>query len=357
MSLHQRLINGCRAVGERGGVKFLGFVVMLLLIGVCYELIPEYHRAFYKPVWKVCQLMLPLVLMIAWPYIAFVDRRMAVPEDGYWHFGLLVLGKWGAIDWSALRQHILGWAVKGFFLPLMLAGGAEHLHSIGRSGMDWTTFEHLYSTALNILLMADVAVGATGYLLTLRLFDAHIRSVDGTLLGWISALCCYPPFSTFFWSKNILGYHGETDWQGWLFHYPMLSISWGFAILLLLGIYVWATCSFGIRFSNLTNRGIISRGPYRYVKHPAYLAKNLAWWMMSVPFATHSTLHGAIRGTICLLLTNAIYWLRAWTEERHLKKDPEYQAYCTWMEQFGLWAEIRRWLRNKMRLFKEEQPC
>jgi hypothetical protein len=26
------------------------------------------------------------------------------------------------------------------------------------------------------------------------------------------------------------------------------------------GIYVWATLAFGLRFSNLTNRGIITRG-------------------------------------------------------------------------------------------------
>ena len=38
------------------------------------------------------------------------------------------------------------------------------------------------------------------------------------------------------------------------------------------------------RFSNLTHRGIITNGPYRYSKHPAYLAKNLSWWLVSMPF-------------------------------------------------------------------------
>jgi len=34
------------------------------------------------------------------------------------------------------------------------------------------------------------------------------------------------------------------------------------AVLLLMGGYAWATMAFGCRFSNLTNRGIVTRGPY-----------------------------------------------------------------------------------------------
>src|SRR5258708_5983980 len=102
--------------------------------------------------------------------------------------------------------------------------------------------------------------------------------------------------------------------------------------MVLTGIYVWSTCSFGVRFSNLTNRGIITEGPYRYFKHPAYLSKNIAWWMMSVPFISQHNILDAIRACICLLLTNLIYGIRAWTEERHLLRDPAYQTYYAWME-------------------------
>jgi hypothetical protein len=49
-------------------------------------------------------------------------------------------------------------------------------------------------------------------------------------------------------------------------------------------IYVWSTAVFGLRFSDLTHRGIITNGPYRWVKRPAFLTKNLSWWMISVPF-------------------------------------------------------------------------
>ena len=52
----------------------------------------------------------------------------------------------------------------------------------------------------------------------------------------------------------------------------------------MLSVYGWAALSFGIRFSNLTHRGIITSGPYRFTKHPAYVAKNISWWLISIPF-------------------------------------------------------------------------
>ena len=38
---------------------------------------------------------------------------------------------------------------------------------------------------------------------------------------------------------------------------------------------------FSFRFSNLTHRGIITSGPYRFTKHPSYVSKNIAWSFVS----------------------------------------------------------------------------
>jgi protein-S-isoprenylcysteine O-methyltransferase Ste14 len=200
----------------------------------------------------------------------------------------------------------------------------------------------LYSTSLNLLYTIDVVFGAVGYILTMRMLGTHIKSVESTLSGWVVAICCYPPFAGFLWSKNLLGYKGETGWQTWLFDYPVLSISWGFCIVALTVIYAWSTCSFGCRFSNLTNRGIITGGPYALLRHPAYVSKNLAWWMMYVPFATHATGTGNLRATICLLITNLVYYWRAKTEERHLKSDPVYLAYWERMEKDGIVGQFKQ---------------
>ncbi|WP_436428256.1 hypothetical protein, partial [Enterococcus faecium] len=75
-----------------------------------------------------------------------------------------------------------------------------------------------------------------------------------------------------------LDYHqGTQDWTIWLQWHPWLLAGWGAMLVVLTGIYAWATVAFGLRFSNLTHRGILTHGPYALSRHPAYLAKNLFW--------------------------------------------------------------------------------
>jgi hypothetical protein len=113
-------------------------------------------------------------------------------------------------------------------------------------------------------------------------------------------------------------------------------------ILLLVAIYVWSTIAFGARFSNLTHRGIITNGPYRYSKHPAYLSKNLSWWLISTPFMLSGNAAQSLRACILLCMLNGIYYLRAKTEERHLSLDPVYRQYVLWIEQHGLLRRLDR---------------
>jgi protein-S-isoprenylcysteine O-methyltransferase Ste14 len=112
----------------------------------------------------------------------------------------------------------------------------------------------------------------------------------------------------------------------------------------LLFIYALCTVSFGLRFSNLTHRGIITSGPYRFTKHPAYWSKNLSWWLVSVPFVSEFGWKMALRNCCILGLVNLIYYARARTEERHLSRDPTYVAYALWMNEHGLLRWVSRWL-------------
>ncbi len=89
--------------------------------------------------------------------------------------------------------------------------------------------------------------------------------------------------------------------------------------MILTAIYAWATFAFGIRFSNLTYRGVLTNGPYRWTRHPAYLSKNLFWWLSAMPFlVTTGSLLEAVRNTVFLGVISAIYYWRARTEEAHL---------------------------------------
>ena len=94
--------------------------------------------------------------------------------------------------------------------------------------------------------------------------------------------------------------------------------------------------------SNLTHRGILTNGPYRWSKHPAYLAKNLSFWMISIPFVIHGSAAESLRQCMLLCGVNLIYYWRAKTEERHLSWDPVYRAYSDWIDQHGLVARLKR---------------
>lgn len=352
LKTHRRVSTGISSKRDsinfkRFGVRLLGLIATLDGLAAGYWLFPEYARDFYSPVWEIaCWAMVPLALLTV-AYFLWADQRLSAKNDGCWHLGMLILGRRDAVDYQLIKQHVLAWLVKGFFLPLMLAGAADILPGFVRNGLQFETFALLYATAITSIYALDVVFGAVGYSLTIRVLDSHIRSTEPTPLGWFSAVICYVPFSTFVWSAFIK-YRGHIEWHEWLEGSPILYVSWGFAILVLHIIYVWATISFGCRFSNLTNRGIITDGPYRFARHPAYLAKNLAWWLMYVPFAAHLSWQGALKGCICLILTNLLYVIRAKTEERHLLRDQAYVAYYEWVEKYNFFAQLK-----KMLLFKK----
>jgi protein-S-isoprenylcysteine O-methyltransferase Ste14 len=115
---------------------------------------------------------------------------------------------------------------------------------------------------------------------------------------------------------------------------------WGSTILACVFVYAWSTAAFGLRFSNLTNRGIITDGPYRWLKHPAYVSKNLSWWLISVPFIAGAGWVTAVVSCLMMGAVNLIYYLRAKTEERHLRADPAYRAYEAYIDRNGLFARL-----------------
>lgn len=345
---HHRASTGldCQAMPLNIGrslIKIVGLLYTIILLFLFCELLPEHWSAFYLPAWKFAFWLGGPFLLVTISYFLWVDRMMVTPEDGYWHMGLLAMGRWRSINWIKLKGHAFDWLIKGYFLPFMFTGSTIHLKLLTEKGINISSFGLCYSTVLSLIFSIDICFGAVGYLLTMRVLDAQIRSSEPTLLGWISAIMCYAPIGPLIWN-HYLKYEGPLDWQDWLFPHPIIYISWGFAILVLLAIYTWSTCSFGCRFSNLTNRGIIVDGPYRYVKHPAYLSKNLAWWMISVPFVAHATLLESATACLCLFVTNLVYIIRALTEERHLMRDPAYVAYAEWISHHGLVAQIRKGL-------------
>jgi len=230
---------------------------------------------------------------------------------------------------------VRAWGVKAFFLTFMLAvvpgNFAEMIHWRGRDLIGNPVA--LTGFLIALLFTIDVAVATAGYVLTMRPLDAHIRRANPYLESWVAALICYPPFVAM-GVGGPLNYQTDTrDWAYWFGGHPGLLWVWGAMLVALTGIYAWATLAFGLRFSNLTHRGIVTHGPYRLTKHPAYVSKNLFWWLSVLPFlVTSGHPATAVRNALLLGIVSAIYYWRARTEEKHLRADADYRAYAAWAE-------------------------
>jgi isoprenylcysteine carboxyl methyltransferase (ICMT) family protein YpbQ len=324
-------------------IKLWGLYATIGLVAIFYWIFPEYRMGNYNEYFKFARYVLVVILIGSIPYFLILDRYMKEPCDGHWHAGMFFLGRWKKVDKWVLKTHLLGWLVKLFFLALMFPAllnntgilTSQSFHSVKGS------FAGFYDYTYTLIFSVDLVFVCAGYLLTLKIFDSHMRTVEPSLFGWIVALQCYQPF----WSFSYDHYMNYDDNIFWGHLFPsnyQLYIIYGSVILLLLLVYTLASVSFGLRFSNLTNRGIITNGPYRWMKHPAYISKNIAWWLISVPFLSQEGPSEALRHSLLLLALNFIYFLRARTEERHLSLDPVYVQYANSMNERSIFKRLFR---------------
>ncbi len=224
------------------------------------------------------------------------------------------------------KVSLLFYLVKIFFTPVMFSFAINNVNSLMSFVRHPAVFKFTSSGIVNsyfyfifyLILALDTAIFTFGYLFESKALKNVVKSVEPTALGWIVAIICYPPLNDL--TAKIAGWY-SADFSN--FGNFNLTIVMGVLSLLLFGIYVWASVALGFKASNLTNRGIVSHGPYKYVRHPAYFAKNLSWWIMGLPFIKS---YGLI-AVVGLAAWSLIYFLRAITEERHLSKDPAYLEY------------------------------
>jgi protein-S-isoprenylcysteine O-methyltransferase Ste14 len=321
--------------------KFAGLLGSLGFVGLCYWLFPEYHDKSFASYRELLPLIVPPWIALAIPYFFWIDRRMREPRDGYWHMGKLVTLQWDEVDLGAVGRQLLAWVIKGYFLALMFTYLCRDLDTLFRFDFGTlTSFQAYFRFLYYFLIFIDVGLASLGYLMSFRLTDTHIRSSEPTMLGWIVTLACYEPL----WSivgSHYLVFDTGYPWDAWLGNKPVLYVIWGSGILVLIAVFTWSTVMFGARFSNLTHRGIITNGPYRWTKHPAYLVKNLSFWMLAVPFMPRGTWDETLSRCLLLLGLNFIYFMRAKTEEWHLSRDPEYVQYALWMEEHGMFRFLK----------------
>lgn len=218
--------------------------------------------------------------------------------------------------------------VKLFFIPIMLTFFIGNYYDViklyeQRTALNSSEFvtlfnQYLFGLIIAVILAIDTFIFLVGYLLESKYLKNEIKSVDASLFGWIVTLACYPPFNEL--TAQYFNRFGEMNV---LIYNEAVTFVVRIVMVLLFGIYLLASINLGFKASNLTNRGIVTKGVYSIIRHPAYVSKNLVWWLASIPMIVMSP--GAILAPIAW---SFIYFLRAITEERHLMQDPDYQVYC-----------------------------
>lgn len=342
--------------------KYILLLLLLLFTKFAYHTIPEYgfknSAAYYQAWFNALDGLWNIYLYCGLPYIALTRAfrfDAQADENDLAAFTQRIvlfmcrplavrLGAQPAQFTSKDKKAALGFLVKFFFCPVItiffadnfsnlvnnfdyLFGGLiDHLKNGTYSQAIFATDVGNVSTAF--IFTIDVGLAWVGYVVSSRWLDNQTVTAEPTLLGWVVCLISYPPFRAI---------------PGWLFIAPgedlykmmpnsILVSIFGFMMIVSYFVYMLPTIWFGARFSNLTNRGIIRKGPFAIVRHPAYAAKNFAWWCVGFPAAlyvgvTMDFIEGIVFfiGLICL---TGVYYLRAITEERHLLTDPKYQEYC-----------------------------
>lgn len=335
-----------RAAWRRVGLRWAVMTGCLALAWATYAVFREYHlrvglpffveyaKSYYRPFFELFTVASATLLVAAVPYLWLCERRgrWRAEDDDLLIIARGVQALWHRQSPAAHFARVLrGYLVKFYFIPLMTVFWVNNAASLDRnlSGLFqpglWHDFgvpqmNRLYTTAYEGIMFLDVSLALVGYVCTWRLLDSHLRSAEPTVAGWLVALLCYPPFARI--SDSYLAYNnGGHFWGTTLGAYPVLYAIWAVAILACMWIYVHATIAFGFRFSNLTHRGILCSGPYAVVRHPAYISKNLSWWLITIPFLFN------FGDCLRLFGWNLIYCARALTEERHLRQFPDYRAY------------------------------
>jgi len=227
------------------------------------------------------------------------------------------------------KNILLFFGVKLFFIPLMIPWTVEfaiyiyHMVFVYKAVYtSWISYfnEYLFLLITYILGFIALLYYSFGYLIESNRLNSKVKSVEPTIFGWVVTIICYPIFLTFV--TRIIPFY--TDDLAF-FKNQEITFVVRICLLLVMSFKVWSIATLGAKCSNLTSRGIVTKGPYRWVRHPHYLAKLVVWWVTFIPAL--ALFDYWIIGT--MIFWTMIYVLRALTEENHLRSDNDYVEYCS----------------------------
>lgn len=262
-----------------------------------------------------------LLVFLATPFfVIFSEKISPSPNDEYHLLGFNII-KNNKLIWKENGDFIRSIIVRSIFIPFMYSWSVQAIEGIKSSVNASDLFNFLFAFGLSI----DLMIALSGYLFSSKIFNNSILSTNKNWLAWLACLICYPPLN--FILHNVKKQTDSLIWSD--FFSPEKPFFWIYGAILSLCwfVYWWSSYCFGIKFSNLSWKGLVETGPYRIFKHPAYLFKNIYWWLYTIPFFGVTSMLDGLINILALTFVSAIYYLRAKTEEQHLQQFSEYRSY------------------------------
>jgi len=175
--------------------------------------------------------------------------------------------------WVKYKKFYLSNLIKIMFIPYIYGAVNLAITKILTIDFDMLSMWNLIQFLFYFGICCDVMIALGGYIFSSKILGTETVSVDETWQGWLVCLICYPPLLSIyrFFSEQTDNY----IWTNWLQPNDFLYWVWAFLICLSWTLYWLSTLSFGFKFSNLSWRGLINTGLYKYMRHPAYFFKNL----------------------------------------------------------------------------------
>ena len=341
----------------RSLTKFLGVLVGIMAIFFAVWLFPEYQNAVR--IGYIREAAFPLLSFIvptSFLLILVTEYILGEKKDGTYQFGLLVRLQIREIDWKIFFDGALEWLVRCIFLLINFFSVVSFISKLRAGGIPdpaagFVNFIMGIDTLLFTILLLSIL---PGYIFASRLIGTEVKKVDHTWFGWLITLASYSPLSAGVsagWTRYVPTPEasGISDslpiWAHLTSEYSFILYPIGTLIIAMALFHLWAEALLGVRSANLSMRGIITIGPFRFTKHPVYVSKCLQWTCIYLPFLNAIGFLNSFRYGILFVLVCAIFVGRALAEEKLLAEDPDYVKYALFMDDKSIFAFVGRIFR------------
>jgi len=326
---------------QRAVVRYVVWMVVLF-VGLTFLQSHSFYQRYDKSI-QFLDVLLDIYLVAGLPYflLTLIFKASRV-EDFYdpavrfihiiKQIGLGLLQRNGrpfaVLSKPYNRKVLLNLVMRAYFIPFMVVQVYANMNNAVRFSADDFQDYNLMAILLwlsSLLWFMDALCASAGYSIESRWAENRSRSIDMTVGGWLVCMACYEPFNqvtgTLFPFGPLIA---NVAPQSFAFaDQPAIYIFKVVEIVLLLAL-VYSDLSLGPSGVNITLKRLQTRGPYGIIRHPGTVCKLSLWWLQTAFYAQFWMSPQLIIGH---LAWNALYVMRALTEERHLRQHAEYREY------------------------------